>query len=184
MRILAVAIACGSIILGFGCRFLPGSQVGEKVNEAWETHNKTFKISVTAYAEENGGFVAGAYYVFRSAKVNSDVWTDIMRFRHDDPVAIPRDQIHFVNDEVAYVFMGWMYAVTTDSGSTWSVWDARKDLPGWQCCNYILIKSVLLEQDGAGTMQLKPIDGRRGEVPELHTRDFGRHWSSDLQPNR
>jgi len=73
--------------------------------------------------------------------------------------------------------MGWMFAVTTDGGATWSVWDAKKDLPNWQCCNYGLIKDVRLDSKGTGVMILNPIPQRRGEVPELHTNDFGRHWN-------
>ena len=45
---------------------------GERVNEQWETSNKNFTIRVTAYAEENGGFVGGAYYVFQSSPAGSN----------------------------------------------------------------------------------------------------------------
>ena len=72
--------------------------------------------------------------------------------------------------------MGWMYAVTTDGGVNWSVWSAKSDLPGWECCNYGLIQDVQFAPDGAGTMRLSVIDPRRGEVPELYTRDYGRSW--------
>ncbi len=177
MKILAIGFLCGVIALAFGYQFLFGPQRGKKVNETWEATNKNFKVNVTAYAEENGGFVAGAYYVFRSAVAGSDDWSEIMTFRHDDPVAIPREQVRFVNDEIGYVFMGWMYAVTTDGGSTWSVWSAEKDLPDWQCCNYRLIQDVRIAPDGTGRMRLNPIPQRQGEVPELHTTDYGRHWS-------
>jgi hypothetical protein len=107
----------------------------------------------------------------------SDAWRDITTFRHDDAVPIPRDQIRFVNNRVAFVFMGWIYAVTTDGGATWSVWDAGNDLPNWQCCNYRLITDVKLNVDGTGTMTLNPIQDRPGEVPQLRTKDFGRHWT-------
>lgn len=145
--------------------------------ETWKTSNGTIQIRVDQHNEENGGFVPGAYYVFRSAPAGSDAWRDIMTFRHDDPVPIPRDQVRFVNDRVAFVFMGWMYAVTADGGATWSVWDAGNDLPNWQCCNYRLITNVHLNADGTGTMTLTPIQDRRGEVPQLRSNDFGRHWS-------
>jgi hypothetical protein len=146
------------------------------IAETWETMNGSFKIRVDRHNEENGGSVAGAYYVFRSAAVGSDNWRDVMTFRHDDPNPIPRDQLRFVNDRVGFVFMGWMYAVTSDGGANWSVWDAGNDLPSWQCCNYRLISDVQLNADGTGTMTLRPIQDRRGEVPLLRTKDFGRHW--------
>ncbi len=146
------------------------------VTESWETSNQTFKLRVDRRAEQNS-FVPGAYYVFRSAPSGSDSWREIMIFRHDDPVAIPHEQVRFVNDRVGYVFMGWMSAVTADGGANWSIWSADKDLPNWQCCNYRLIKDVRLESDGTGIMVLNPISQGRGEVPELRTKDYGRHWN-------
>ncbi|CAN5151266.1 hypothetical protein BH18ACI2_BH18ACI2_20850 [soil metagenome] len=148
-----------------------------KLIESWESSGTPFKVRVNMHAEANGGFVPGAYYVFQSAPSDSGQWREVMTFRHDDPVAIPREQVGFVNDRVGYVFMGWMYAVTTDGGATWSVWEAGKNLPDWECCNYRLIKDVRLEADGTGVMMLNPIPQRRGEAPELHTKDYGRHWS-------
>ena len=145
------------------------------VTESWETSNQTFKLRVDRCAEENS-FVPGAYYVFQSAPSNSDAWREIMTFRHDDPVPIPREQVRFVNDRVGYAFMGWMSAVTTDGGASWSVWSADKDLPKLQCCNYQLIKDMRLEPDGTGVMILNPISQSRGEAPELRTKDYGRHW--------
>lgn len=100
-----------------------------------------------------------------------------MTFRHDDRVGIPKDQVRFVSNKIGYVYMGWMYAVTKDAGASWSVWDAKKDLANWQCCNYGLIRDVSIGFDGTGVMRLNPIPQRRGEVPELHTKDFGQHWS-------
>ncbi len=103
---------------------------------------------------------------------------EIMTFRHDDQVPIPLNQIEFVNERIGFVWMGWKYSVTTDGGDTWSVWDAAKDLSNWECCNYGLISAVEVAADGNGIMKLKPIRGRRGEVPELRTKDWGRHWSA------
>ena len=143
--------------------------------ETWETTNKTLNIRVTAY-EERGVLLPGTYYVFESA-TDSNSWREIMTFRDDDRPKIPRDQVRLVNDQIGYVFMGWMYAVTTDGGTNWSVWNAEKDLPRWQCCNYRLIQEVHVASNGLGVMTLKPIPQRPGEVPELHTNDYGRHWS-------
>ncbi|HBB87808.1 MAG TPA: hypothetical protein DC047_09355 [Blastocatellia bacterium] len=179
MKTIAVTVVGLAIALAFGYEFRPGTQQQKKINETWETTNDRFKIGVTAYAEEKGGFAGGSNYVFTSAKVGSDDWKEFMTFRHDDPIPIPRQQIHFVNDKIAYVFIGWMYAVTTDGGSSWSVWNAENDLPGWRCCNYGLIQDLRVEPDGVGKMKLKPIMQRDGEVPELHTRDYGRHWISN-----
>lgn len=150
-----------------------------RIIERWQTTNGTIDVLVTSYSEDNAGLDAGAYYVFESARSGSNQWHKVMLFRHDDPVPIPRAQIRFVSDRIGYVFMGWKYAVTTDNGSTWSVWTAERDLPNWECCNYGLIHDVTMANDGSGVMQLKPIQDRRGEVPELRTKDYGRHWSAD-----
>jgi hypothetical protein len=172
-----VLIVVALVMLFCSLYVLPTSRRG-KVIESWRTGNDAFTIRVTAYSERLSlPGLGGAYYVFDSAQVGSDRWREVLTFIHDDPVTIPRDQIRLVNAQVGYVFMGWMYAVTTDGGTTWSVWNAEKDLPDWQCCNYNLIKDVRVAADGTGRMTLNPISERRGEVPELHTRDYGRHWS-------
>lgn len=174
-----IGVVLLTVVSASGCWVLSPATPGEKAREKLEISNNTFNIRVTAYPEENGGFVAGAYYTFESTRANADEWQKIMVFRHDDPVPIPRDQIRFLNDQIGYVFMGWMYAVTTDAGTTWSVWNAEDDLSDWQCCNYNLIQYVRIAPDGTGTMKLNPIPERRGEVPELYTKDFGRHWNTN-----
>lgn len=175
MKIIAIAVMCFTIAIAFSYDFFPKPQRGKKVIEAWETTNNSFKVSVTAYAEEHGGFVPGAYYVFRSARIGSENWQEIMTFRHDDPVPIPRDQVRFVNEQIGYVFMVYNYGVTTDAGATWFVWDITSGLPDWQH-NRAYIKDVRIASDGTGTMKLNHIL-QRPEVLELHTKDYGRHWS-------
>jgi hypothetical protein len=119
-----------------------------KVIERWQTGNDAFEIRVTAYSERPSlPGLGGAYYVFESKTVGSDRWVEALTFRHDTPVEIPRDQVRLVNDQIGYVFMGWMYSVTTDAGATWKVWNAEDDLPGWQCCNYNLIQDVRVAPD-------------------------------------
>jgi hypothetical protein len=152
--------------------------VGLEVVETWETTNNHIKIRVTAYKQKSVE-PAGTYYTFESVKKEFLLDArEIMTFRHENQVLIPRDQIHFVNDQFAYVFMGWMYAVTTDRGYTWSVWDAERDLPNWQCCNYDFIKEIQMGADGAGTMRLSLNSQEISPVQELYTQDYGRHWTA------
>ena len=149
-----------------------------KVIESWQSGNNAFTIRVTAHSERLAlPGLGGTYYIFDSAVAGSNQHTEFLVFRHDTSVAIPRDQIRFVTTEVAYVFMGWMYGITTDKGATWSVWTAEKDLPGWECCHYNLIQDVQIAPDGTGTMKLNPLSGLKRQVVELHTRDYGRHWN-------
>lgn len=175
MKAILVGVIAVGLLAIVGYQFLQGSRSG-KILENWETANNSFRVRVISYAEKNGGFVPGAYYVFESSPVMTAQWREIMVFRHDDPIPIPRNQIHFMNERIAYIFMGWTFAVTTNSGTDWSIWRADKDLPGWQCCNYKLIKDVTIAADGSGVMTLSPIPGRQGEVPMLQTKDYGRHW--------
>lgn len=155
---------------------LPGP--AERPSEVADISGPTLTVRISAYPEKNGGFVAGAYYRFESRSRDRKDWVTVMQFRHDDPIPIPKENAKFLNSEAAFLFMGWKYAVTTDGGKHWRVWNAEKDLAGWQCCNYGLIKQVELSQNGNGKMILDPIPGRRGEVAELFTSDFGDHWST------
>src|ERR1043165_2671024 len=157
--VVIIAIALAIVALKF---FGPAQSSMGEIVESWETANQTFRVRIDLRPERASfaQVLAGAYYVFQSAPVGSNNWHEIMTFHHGDPVPIPREQVHFVNDRVGYIFMGWMYAVTTDGGATWSVWNAQNDLSHWQCCNYRLIKDVHLESDGTGIMTLNPIPQR------------------------
>ena len=155
------------------CASRPG-----RVTSSWETAAAPIRIRVLRLAEEHGGFVSGAYYRFQATIPNTSTWRDVITFRHDDPVEIPKDQVRVQSDRIAYFFMGWAYAVTTDGGASWSIWNAEHDLPGWQGFNYRLINDVRLESTGTGTMSLNVFPGRAGEIPALFTNDFGKHWSA------
>jgi hypothetical protein len=148
---------------------------GEEVSR-WETADSAIHVRIIELVEV-GGFPNGAYYVFESRSPTDKDWHHVMTFRHDDQVRIPTESVIIKSTSLAYVSMGWMFAVTTDSGRTWSVWNAESNLPGWTCCNYGLIRSVDLDSGGSGTMTLNPIRGRTGEVPRLYTNDYGRTWT-------
>ncbi len=173
LSLLVVAGTLSTVLAGYWMFVRPRRG---KLIESWELTGKTLKFRVEAYGERNS-LVGGAYYDFRAAPVSSENWQTIMTFRHDDPVPIPRENVRFVNEQVAYAFMGWKYVITTDCGKTWSLWNAEKDLPGWRCCNYELVNNVEVNPNGSGKMNMNPIRGRSGELPGLRTTDFGRHWA-------
>lgn len=119
--------------------------------------------------------VPGGHYRFEAN--TGDDTVEAMTFRHDDPLPVPDECVVQVNKQVAFVFMGWKYAVTTDAGVSWSVWDAALDLPGFRAkehANYRFIDSVTLNADGNGIMHINPI--RWPPDKTLVTRDFGRSW--------
>jgi hypothetical protein len=157
------------------CARSQGSRMSHREIERWETTNNTFKIRVTAHPEE-GGFVGGAYYVFQSAGGGGDEWREIMVVHHDDPVKIPRKQVRFVGDQIGYVFMLYNYGVTLDGGVTWSVWYAPTDMAQWRYTR-ANIQDVEILPDGTGTMRLRT--STDSAAPELHTTDYGKHWSAD-----
>ncbi|HEY3581097.1 MAG TPA: hypothetical protein VGK82_11155 [Pyrinomonadaceae bacterium] len=162
-------------VLAVMCVRSQDSRMGQREIERWETRNNAFKIRVIAHPEE-GGFVAGAYYVFQSAAADNGDWRDIMIVHHDDPVKIPRQQVRFLSDRVGYAFMLYSYAVTIDAGASWSVWYAPTDLPQWLNTR-ANIANVLIFPDGTGTMSLRTSTDE--PAPELHTRDFGKHWMTN-----
>jgi hypothetical protein len=157
-----------------GCELFSKQGPG-RVVDTWEYANNYFRLRITAY-DEKGVYPApsGGYYVFESSQADIENWQTIMTFRHDDPVKIRSDQVRFVNEQVGYVFMGWLYAVTTDGGRTWSVWDASKDPVLSRTYNYDLIRQVSISPDGNGHMDLN-LTGNKEE--QLRTQDYGRHWT-------
>lgn len=156
------------------------SKRGGDVIESWETTNSYFKIRVVAYEERlllPG--LPGALYVYSSSSAKEDSWTEVMVLRHDDKPPILRDNVRFVSDQIGYMFMGATYAVTTDAGKTWSVWDATKNISNWRGRNYGGIKDVQLSSDGNGLMTIQGRDDpSKTDIVDIQfrTNDFGRHW--------
>lgn len=124
---------------------------------------------------EKCSFVPGAYYIFSSRQENSNNWREIMTFRHDDPIDVSDENIHIINDKIAFVFMGWKAAVTSDGGKNWNLWNAEKDIQNWQCCNYGMIEKLRISENGEGIMIFNPIPSGN-EPKELSTYDFGKTW--------
>jgi len=162
-----VAVAGGvAMIAGKGRK-------GEEL-ERYVLDGERMNLRVTAY-RETGFFVtvAGAFYVLECQTGSGSSWREIATFRHDDQITIPRDQLRAVNADVAYFYIGWIYAVTSDGGKSWVVWDAENDLPGWQPADYRFITGVELQPDGKGTMRVSTL---RFPYDRLVTDDFGKTW--------
>jgi hypothetical protein len=146
----------------------------------WETEHNGFRIRITEYQQNRPTLLYYFYYVFESMPVGASEWSEVMTFTDTDDVPIPSNQVRFVDDDrIAFFFMGWMYAVTTDGGRTWSLWNADKELPNCKYCNYHLIRDVQITPGGTGRMVLDPTPNTPAAVSELHTRDYGRHWTAE-----
>lgn len=158
------------------CAFGVGGGRGDTV-EAWETVKGNFKIRVTEYKEKNPVHLTHFFYVFESSDAASGEWHEIVEVKNDDDVPLPRDQMRFVNDRIAYVFMNEKYAVSTDGGKVWKVWEVTpKNLPQLQIRGHI--KNAHIELDGSGQLTLDAlIDGKINELT-LYTHDYGQHWNA------
>ena len=167
--------AFGIILLFGGCCYFVLVGKGA-VLEQWETDNGTFKIRVQR-RPELFGVLPRYYYVFESRRLTSKRWSHITTLLLDDPLPIPRDQVRFLSSEIGYVFMSSTYAVTTDAGSKWFVFNARTDPPIGTPNSYWTIRDLQVAANGTGTMLLYSKMPAAEVV--LKTKDYGRHWSTE-----
>jgi hypothetical protein len=166
---------CLLLLFEQGCAFGQGGGRGELV-ERWENSLQGLKIRVTEYKEANPVYLTHFFYVFESSHAASGDWHEIMSVTNDDDVPLPRDQIRALNDQIAYVFMNEKYAVTTDGGRSWNVWQAiPENLSKLQFAANI--RDVRINIDGTGIMHLRSL--RSGQITTLtvSTKDYGHHWN-------
>jgi|SRR5882672_628092 len=172
-----------ALVVGiFACSILLyAASQRSKAFDKFEVANSEFRIRVTAYREFVPFALPGARYVFQSAAVGSEDWHEIITYKADQVMSMPGDQIRFVLNHVAYVFIGNYYIVTTDSGRTWFVWDANKELPVEEFMKrynlWPAIKEIDMQSDGTGKMTLYQYLDKRERGPVLLTSDYGHHWT-------
>lgn len=178
-RIVPTIITLIALAIFAVCVFKPW--LGE-VTETWQTESQGFRIRVDRH-DARGLFVPGTYYVFQSAPVGSDAWQEIFTihtFTLKRSSPIPRENARFINSQIGYVFYQEKYAVSTDAGRSWAVWDAReadKNLGFEKHKLYPLITEVRVESNGRGRMRLSSLTDSSDDQPELQTFDYGRSWS-------
>ncbi len=179
-RIIAVLI-CFTFAIIF-VKFVPTPEILKspykaEIVETWETQNTPFRIRINKHIER-GGFMpvlGGAYYVFQSESGScSDQWREITTIRFDDPIDIPRDQVRFANERVAYVFMLGMYAVTKDGGASWNIYDIDDYLSRDKGC--LSIEDLRIDANGTGEVKLKGYTGKTASFKMLETTDFRKRW--------
>lgn len=173
-ELFSTIVFCVLLLLGQGCAFGPGGGRGEVV-EQWENSLEGLKIRVTEYKEANPVYLTHFFYVFESSAASGG-WHEIMCVKNDDDIPLPRDQIRVLNDQIAYVFMNEKYAVTTDGGRSWNVWEATpENLPELQFAANI--RDVRINIDGTGIMQLRSLVSGQIATVTISTKDHGRHWN-------
>ena len=139
-----LAVICGVLILVIAglAVYLPHDSHPGKTYQEYEIHGNGGDLRVIAQHETSylPGFVMGAYFTIYARPHGTVTWKHVMQFRHDDPILIPRHNLHVSDGAPEVAFIGWMAAVSSDSGLTWSVWDGSQDARTRPCLNYGLIK--------------------------------------------
>ena len=156
----------------FGC-----NSQDNVVLDRWETSKRPLAIRVTEYQEKH--FPLSKFrYVFEGKSQNSDQWTVIMTNITDDDVPIPRDQVRFISNQAAYMFMSDKYAVTTNGGLSWFIWKAEDGLSQMKYPGQFFIKEATVNEDGRGALVLVSHASHTPAV-QFRTGDFGHSWKAE-----
>ena len=179
-RVIAVLICFVLAILAVNFVPIPESLKSPykaEVVETWETQNTPFRIRVDKHIERGGLLAAlnGAYYVFQSESgKNSNQWREVMTIHLDDPDDIPREQVRFAGDKVAYFYMNSDYAVTNDAGESWRIFKVCEFLTSREDCKGI--KDLRIDADGKGEVKIDSPAKHKDDLKVLETSNFGRSW--------
>jgi hypothetical protein len=115
-----------------------------------------------------------AYHDYYVRTSDSDRWKLIFTLIFDDPLKIPKKQIRKIDNQAVYVFIGWMYSVTTDGGKTWNTWNGNPKSAQFVGTGYGFIDDIIIDANGVGTMLIWNKDKK---IVNLVTNNFGRTWS-------
>jgi len=101
-----------------------------------------------------------------------------MTVRYDEPIDIPHENVHIFNENTAAIFMLHKFAVTSDKGKTWIVWDINKDLGLEKYTKVRSISRINFGEDGFATMSINAVtnNGRQIDAP-FYTHNFGKTWT-------
>ena len=158
------------VFLLAGCE---SSGKSEEILSTEQKENTSFSVKVTAVRERRffGQLLAGASYIFEVKNKAEQGWRRFMVVNHDDPIPIDKNSIVLVNESIGYVFMVKIFAVTTDGGLTWSIWNINKvnDLKDDLSCR---IQTIKIVENGTGSLDIKCSKAER----VLSTNDYGVTW--------
>jgi hypothetical protein len=166
-----ILLAISLVAFGSSCNWQ-----NRAILDRWETRNSALAIRVTQYQEKH--FPLSKFrYVFEGKSENSDGWIQIMTTSANDDVPIPRDQIRFISNQAAYIFMSDKYAITTNGGLSWFVWRTEDGQRQMKYPGQFFIKDVSLKEDGQGTLVLASRSSDTA-ASTLQTSDFGHSWKA------
>jgi hypothetical protein len=146
---------------------------GEVIQER-TVKNEVFEIK-SIVRRQNTPIVPGACYSFYSKNAIETNWKKVFSVRFDE--ILPSTYIHatFVDDKTGYVFLGENYAVTTDAGHSWELWNADEFFERVAYPKSRSIEDVKILPDGTGLMKLFKHPNDSSTVT-LITADFGKMW--------
>jgi hypothetical protein len=158
------------VLLLVGCK---SSFKSEDILSTEQKEHASFSVKITAFRERQnfGQALAGADYIFEAKNRAEQAWRKFMTVKYDDPIPIDKNSIVLINERIGYVFMVKKFAVTTNSGLNWSIWDIGnvKALKDDLSCK---IQSVRIEEGGTGLLNMKCNKAEN----TLSTNDYGITW--------
>lgn len=147
----------------------------KQIIESWEKEHGPIKTRVRSYRLKDVE-PPGTYYSLETPEENPAYWQSVFTIRLDKQIPIPKDQLRIVSDKTAYLFLGWVYAVTIDGGHSWSIWNAEEYFDGCKNCSSVLISDVQINLEGKGEMSLGIAQGEAIDLLILLTEDYGQTW--------
>ncbi|MDQ3633121.1 MAG: hypothetical protein M3405_01230 [Acidobacteriota bacterium] len=167
-RSFIICVLTFFIIIGLSC-----NGKGKIVQTYTKNINDNYLIRVNGYAGK--GLASGmGFYTYESINKKSNSETEIFTFIFDGIIYIKKENIIIKNENLAYFWMSWKFAVTDDGGKTWSVWNG-KDYDEFDS-NYGLIEKVEIDENGNGKMFFNQRAIERKGISFLITKDFGKTW--------
>ncbi len=165
------------VVLSVSLVLLFGTSCGlqDRPVNRWQSAGTPFAVRITEL-EERQFPLSKFKYVFEVKPAASDRWKEIIVATTDDDVPIPHEQVRFINNHTAYVFMVDRYAVTTDGGRSWSTWNANDQASNVvQYPGQFYISKVLVNPDGSGSLMAAARSADK-RTHRFQTSDFGRTW--------
>jgi hypothetical protein len=164
--ISVAAIAISSLFVFAGCVKL------QRADETWESAGP-IKVRI-----ERKYSLGHEHYFFDALDAKTGRWKPVMSAWRDLTGTMPIESFRAVDSRIGYFFLVDQVAVTTDAGTTWTVFNASKYFNcGWDGC--APIKDLSISTVGVGVLEgWKRVDTQWVEF-KLETKDFGKTWHAN-----
>jgi hypothetical protein len=141
--------------------------------------NGGFKLRVSKLANNVHVIMPPSYYRIESCHEGEN-WQTVARWSQDDPWPVSDIEINVLSSTVAYYFNMVKYAVTTDGGKNWSVFDLYSQSVADNVGKGGDGRAIRVKIDFAGTgkIYLQARDEKDGPMRVIYkTTDFGVTWT-------